>query len=136
MTFIKLFLEDRLESLIFYYDLPRMCFDLLTYAPLLVTEQVTVDTALQNLMTKESLPVFSEEGVYKVVIDIVLQRSSEFKNIFLLLRGFHTAKAAECCIGKFIEVSGIEDALPETNTNVMESVINGNHYNHLYYVDF
>ena len=77
MTFIKLFLEDRLESLIFYYDLPRMCFDLLTYAPLLVTEQVTVDTALQNLMTKESLSVFSEEGVYKVVIDIVLQRSSE-----------------------------------------------------------
>ena len=42
MTFLKLFREDRLESLISYYDLPRLYFGLLTYIPLPVTEKATV----------------------------------------------------------------------------------------------
>ena len=48
MTFINIFWEDGLESLTSYSDLPRMCFGLLTYIPLLVTEKPTVYAAYKD----------------------------------------------------------------------------------------
>ena len=86
MTFINVFREDGLKSLIICFDLQRMCFGLLTYIPLLVTEQATVYTVLKNIMivlaqlNREILPVFSNDSVCKVVIDFVPQRSTEFSN--------------------------------------------------------
>lgn len=54
--------------------------------------------------------------VYRIVIDIVIQKLSKSKNIVLLLDGFHMAMAVRCCFGKLIKGSGREDALVENNT--------------------
>ena len=58
------------------------------------TEQAnTALLAVLHQLCQESLPIFCDEGVYRVVAGIVLQILPEFKNLFPLLRGFHMAKA-------------------------------------------
>ena len=54
-------------------------------------------------LNQESLPVFCEEGLYRIVINIDLQISLEFENIVPLLGEFHIVSAVKRCIGKFIK---------------------------------
>ena len=42
------------------------------------------------------------------------QNQVEFYRLALLLEEFHIAKAAEQCIRKLVQVSGLDDALLET----------------------
>ena len=58
---------------------------------------------------------FFDEGVYRIVIDIVIKRLLEFENTLLLLGRFQMAKVVELCIGQFVKGSSTEDALVETN---------------------
>lgn len=58
---------------------------------------------------------FFDEGVYRIVIDIVIQRLLEFQNTLLLLGRFQVAKVVELCIGKFFKGSSTENALVEIN---------------------
>ena len=72
-----------------------------------------------------------DEGVYCIVADIVLKHSEEFKHLVPMMGGFHMAKAAMHCIGKYLKGCGIEDAFVETETfgiKVAESVIEGSNY--------
>ena len=58
---------------------------------------------------------FFDEGVYRIVIDIVIQRLLEFENTLLLLGRFQVAKVVELGIGKFFKGSSTENALVEIN---------------------
>ena len=72
-----------------------------------------------------------DEGVYRIVANIVLQRPEEFKNIILTLRGFHMAKALIHCIGKYLKHTGLVDILIQTDTfgiKVVEAVVAGTYY--------
>ena len=118
-------------------ELAKMHIGFLPYLPHPVTDHATVYTALRNFITllsqlkQESLPVFCDEGVYRIVAEITLQNQVEFQKLVPLLGGFHMAKAAEHCIGKLVKGSGLDDTLVETKVfgvKVVEQVISGGHY--------
>ena len=60
-----------------------------------------------------------------------MQRKDEFKKLLPMLGAFHTAKCVEHCIGKFIQGSGLDDALKHTKVftvKTVDSALNGTHY--------
>ena len=125
------------RSLLSTASLPLWQVGFIPYLPYPVTKHETVYTALHNFLSvlsqleQKCLPVFCDEGVYCIVIDIVLKHSEEFKQLVPMMGGFHMAKAAMHCIGKYLKGCGIEDAFVETETfgiKVAESVIQGSHY--------
>ena len=68
----------------------------------------------------------SDEGVFRIVLDIFLRCSDQFKSLLPMLRGFHTAKCVKHCIGKFVRGWAIEDTLLKTvifGEKVLESVL-------------
>ena len=109
----------------------------LPYLPHPVTDYNTVYTALKiflkvlDQLDQKSLPVMCDEGVYRIVANIVLQRPKEFKNIIPMLGGFHMAKALLHCIGKYLKHTSLVDILIQTDTfsiKVVEAVVAGTHY--------
>ena len=56
-----------------------------------------------NQPDQEALPLFCDEWIFRIVLDIYLQKKNEFPNIIPMLGGFHTAKCVEHCIGKYIQ---------------------------------
>lgn len=97
-----------LRSLLSEEVLPKMQVGFLPFIPHPVTEYSTVYTALKNFMSlvehldQGILPVFCDEGVYRIVLDIFLNKPTEFCNLLLMMGGFHMAKCALHCIGKLI----------------------------------
>ena len=109
----------------------------LPYSPYPVTDHPTVYTAMKNFvsalsqLSQNSLPVVCDEGVFRILVEIILQRPEEFKNLVPKLGSFHLSKAVQHCIGKLIRGSDIEDALVKTKgfgLKVVESVLGGTHY--------
>ena len=102
-----------------------------------MTDDATVYTALKNFLNvlsqlkQKCLPVICDEGVFRILAQIVLQRPIEFQNILPMLGCFHLTKAVEHCLGKLLKGSGIEDLLVSTNCfgiKIMEQVLVGTHY--------
>ena len=56
-----------------------------------------------------------DEGVFKVVFDIILGEPDEFADIFPVLGGVHTHKVLLRCCGTYISGCGMKDALIETD---------------------
>ena len=84
-----------------------------------------------NQLDQEALPIFYDEGAFRIVLDIYLEKENEFSNIILILAGFHTAKCVEHCIGKYIQGSAIEERLRQTQVfavNVADTILNGTNY--------
>lgn len=110
------------------------------YLPVLpfpVTEFSTVYTSLCNFknvllqLNQKHLPVFCDEGVYRIARHIKFLKSEEFSNIFVMLGSFHLIKVVLSCIGKFLKGSGIENILVETETfgpGTVEQVLSGSNY--------
>ena len=77
---------------------------------------------LQQLVQKACLPIFCDEDVYYIVIYIFiyifiyiyLKFRNEFKMLVPYSGGFHMAKCLQRCTGKYIQGSGLDDALVET----------------------
>ena len=59
------------------------------------------------------LPVFCNEGVYRIVADITHQKKNEFSGIIPLLGGFHMTAAVQHSIGKLNKHAGLDDELVE-----------------------
>ena len=82
-----------------------------------VTNYSTVYSALRNFkdmrkqLGQQSFPVISDEGVYQVIMDIVLSHPSEFADLFPMMGIFHMAKVTLHCAGKYFKGSGIDIAL-------------------------
>ena len=51
---------------------------------------------------------------------IILQNQVEFHRLAPRFEGFHMAKAAEKCIRKLFQVSGLDDAIVETKVSGVE----------------
>ena len=82
-------------------------------------------------LNQTALPIFCDEGVFRIVFDIVLSNPKEFDKLISMLGSFHTVKVVEHCIGKYLRGSGVEDALVETDVfglKAVESMVNGSHY--------
>ena len=86
---------------------------------------------LLNQLKQKSLPIYCHEDDFRLVLRIYLKRQEEFKNLVLMLGGFHTAKCVQRCIGKNIKGTGLEDALVEIGVfgfKVMESILAATNY--------
>ena len=77
-----------------------------------VTNYNTVYSAVRNLedmrkqLRQQSFPVISGEGVYQVIMDIVLSHSSEFPNLFPMMGILYMAKVASHYAGKYFKGRG------------------------------
>ena len=94
------------ESIVSNENLAIMQVAFLPYLPYPVTDFATVYTALRNLqsvlqqLNQKSLPLVCDEGVFRIVAEITLQRPNEFRNIVPMLGNFHFAN--QHCIGKLL----------------------------------
>ena len=66
---------------------------------------------IANQLDKKILPVYSDEAVFRILIDIYLQRQNQFKALIFMLENFHTSKCLEHCIRRYTEKTGITDCL-------------------------
>ena len=126
-----------IKSLLSEVVVPEMHVGFLPFIPSPVTEYSTVFTAMVNFtklvkqLKQDALPLFCDEGVFRIMIDIYLQKQDQFKSIIPMLGGFHTAKCFEHCIGKYIQGSGLEQSLKQTRVfgvKVADAVLNGTNY--------
>ena len=125
------------QSLISDKKLPKMHVGFVPFLPKPVTEYSTVYTAMKNFthlaetLNQEALPLFCDEGVFRIVIDIYLNEPDQFSTLIPMLGGFHAAKCLQHCIGKFIKGSGLEESLRQTRffgIKIVDSVLEGSHY--------
>ena len=65
-------------------------------------------------MKQKTVPVFCDEGVFRIVLDIFLNNLVEFKDILPMLEGFHMAITVLYATGKYVKGSGLEDILKYT----------------------
>ena len=72
--------------------------------------------ALPEHLDQNTIPVFCDEGVFRLVLNIFLKKQSEFKCLIPMLGGFHMAKCVLHCIGKYLNGYGSKDRLVETNS--------------------
>ena len=102
-----------------------------------VTNYSTVYSAVRNLedmrkqLRKQSFPVISGEGVYQVIMEIVLSHSSEFPNLFPMMGILYMAKVASHYAGKYFKGRGNDIELILTKcfgSNAIESVLSGDYY--------
>ena len=108
------------KSLLSKSVVPQMQVAFLPFIPKPVTDYSTVYTALKNLnnvlfqLEQEALPAFCDEGVYRIVVDIMLNKPNEFPKLIPFLEGFHMAKCPLHCFWKVVRGNGLEDGLIET----------------------
>jgi len=122
------------------YRITDECIPLDDFLPVLlcpITLHHTVYTAMKNFqnvlgqLQQSHWPVTSDEGVYHIAREIVMNRPQEFSNLTILLGSFHIIKAVMGAIGKYAKDSGAETALVEAQVfgqNVVKSVYDGSHY--------
>ena len=121
------------RSLLYDKTLPIWQVGFLPCLPYPVTKYDTVFTAhnlanVDNQLQQHRLPVVCDEVVYCILTAIFLKQPEHFRNLVPMKSGFHMAKAAMHCIGKYLRGSGMEDAFVETETfglKVAQSVIEG-----------
>ena len=91
----------------------------LHFTPYSVTETTTVYTAMKSFIKvlqqlhQKALPIFCDEGVYRIIVDIYLKCVNKFKMLVPCLGGFHMAKCVQHCIGKYIRGNCLDCALVE-----------------------
>ena len=102
-----------------------------------ITKHETVYTCIVNFnslldtLNQDAMAIVCDEGVYQYVMDLYMHDATIFKGLFPMLGGFHLAKNALRCAGKYLRGSGIEDSLIEPGTfgpKVLEAVLGGAHY--------
>ena len=110
------------------------------FLPLLphsITKIIAVYTCLLNFksvadkLDQSTLPIACDEDVFRLAVQIYLDRPESFNNIFPILGTFHLSTAALKCAGKFVRGSGIEDTFIESRIfgpKTLESLLTGGHY--------
>ena len=127
------------HSLISYHNPPLSRIGFLPAIPSPVTEYATVRKSLENFQSVRQqlnpsqalIPVFCDEGVYHTVVDIVMEESEMFSDIHGMMGMFHWVKILLKCAGRYLQGSGVEDALIECDVfgkQTLHSVIEGTHY--------
>ncbi len=102
-----------------------------------VTDYATVRKSLTNFqcsrqqLNQEIMPVVSDEGVFHIVVDIVMTEPQQFCDLYPMLGAFHMAKVLLRCAGRYLSGSGLDDALIEAEVfgkKTLVSVLSGGHY--------
>lgn len=102
-----------------------------------VTDYATVYTALRNFqsvreqLTQPVLPIVCNEGVFHIVVDIVLSNPDEFGDLYPMMGMLHMTKVALHCAGRYITGSGMDDSLIECEIfgfKTRDAVLKGKHY--------
>lgn len=126
-----------IHALITTANVPLMRVGFLPVIPSPVTEYATVRKALTNFQTsrqqlkQDTMPVVCDEGVYQIVVDIVMSEPGTFDDLFPMLGMFHFAKVLLRCAGRYLTGSGMEDALIESEVfgpKTVSAVLSGGHY--------
>ncbi|KAJ8672697.1 hypothetical protein QAD02_003957 [Eretmocerus hayati] len=92
------------HSIILADDRPSQRTGFLPVLPFPVTDQDTVYTAMCNFkevleqLDQKYLPLFCDEGVYKIVRHIKFVRGKEMEFLFPMLGAFHVSKVGFSCI--------------------------------------
>ena len=109
----------------------------LPYLLSLVKEYSTVNSVMKNFtqlvgqLKQDALPLFCNEGAFKVLADIILQKQDQFRNLIPMLGGFHTVKWLQDSVGKYIRGSALDESLRQTRVfgvKIVDSVLDGMHY--------
>ena len=82
------------------------------------------------MLKQKTFPVFCDEGVLRIVLDIFMNNLDGFKDLLPMLRRFYMAKAVLHAIIKYVKGSGL-DILKHTKfygLKTLESVIAGTRY--------
>ena len=107
------------KSLLSKSVVPKMPVAFLPFIPKPVTDYSTVYAALKKFnnilfqLEQETLQVFSDERVYRIVVYIMLNKLNEFSKLIPSLGGFHMVKCALHCFWKVVRGTGLEDGLIE-----------------------
>ena len=94
----------------------------------------TMMVNFQDVLKQQGKPygaLWCDEGVYAIAKELQLLFPEKFKNIFLGLGGFHYEKIVYGCVGRYLEISGIDAVLTETEcfgVDVVNSVLEGTNY--------
>ena len=105
--------------------------------PFPVTEYATVRKALTNFqacrqkLNQDTMAIVSDEGVYHIVVNIVMNEPGTFDYLFPMLGMFHFAKVLLRCAGRYLCGSGMDDALIESEVfgpKTLSTVLSGGHY--------
>ena len=109
----------------------------LPFLPSPVTEYSTVFSVMKNFtqlvgqLKQDALPLFCDEGAFRIVVDIFLQKQDQFQNLTPMFGGFYAAKYLQHSLGKYIRGSGLEESLRQTRVfgvKIVDSVLDGPHY--------
>ena len=96
-----------LNSLISNSKLSIMQTDFLPFIPYPVTDHTNVYTAMKNfikvLLDQKALPIFCDERVYRIVVDIYLKCPRVITMLEPCLEGFHMAKCGATLYWKVYE---------------------------------
>ena len=109
-----------IHALITTVNVPLIRVGFLPVIPSSVTEYATVRKALtkfqasQQQLNQDTMPIVCDEGVYQIVVDIVMNEPDTFDNLFPMLGMFHFAKVLLRCAGRYLTGSGMQDALIES----------------------
>ena len=102
-----------------------------------ITDPATVRQLCTNFenvrkqLNQPTLPVWNDEGVFDILIDVLLANPADFKKLFPGMGPFHWAKVLQRCSGKLVRGSGLEDAFVECGVfgpGAIETVLTGKHY--------
>ena len=99
-----------------------------------VTEYATVHKALTNFQASQQqlkqdvMATVYDEGVYHIVVDIVMSEPGKFDDLFPMLGMFHFVKVLLRCAGRYLSGSGMDDALIESEVFGPKTVLSGGHY--------
>ena len=79
----------------------------------------------------QDAPLFCEEAVLRIVVDLFLQKQKHIQNLIPIFRGFHTEKCLQHSIGKYIRSSALEESIRQTRAfgvKIVDSVLDVTHY--------
>ena len=69
---------------------------------------------LVRQLKQDVFPLFCNEGVFRMLVDIFLQKQDQFQNLIQTLGDFCTAKCLKHGIGLYIRRSALEESLRQT----------------------
>ena len=125
------------HALVSTANVPLMCVGFIPVVPEPITLRPVVRHCLTNFqsvckqLTQDFLPLWADEGVFNIIVDIYLHEPDTFKDIFPCMGPFHWCRIILRCAGKLLRGTGIDDAMIECEIFgpvVIESALNGSHY--------
>ena len=125
------------HALVSSKNVPIMRVGFVPVVPYPITQRSVVRKCMTNFVSvcqqleQDVLPLWSDEGVFNIVVDIFLHEPETFKTLFPCMGPFHWSRVLLRCAGKLLKGTGFDDAMVECDVFGqvdIESALNGTHY--------